>query len=87
MIPPLLSSGEQEVLSWFYLLFTPNLIDGHLSPPPVRPVYDIIVHQAGGVDHLRDHGNGTLSWQQIAAEIRAHMLKCIEGYFCLFFAS
>lgn len=87
MIPPLLSSGEQEVLSWFYLLFTPNFIDGHLSPPPVGPVYDIIVHQAGGVDHLRDHGNGTLSWQQIAAETRAHMLKCIEGYCCLFFAS
>lgn len=49
------SSGEQEVLSRFqhtHLLFTPNFIDGCLSPPPVGPVDDVVVHQAGGVDHL-----------------------------------
>lgn len=66
------------MLSWFqsaHLLFTPNFIDGCLSPPPVGPVYDVIVHQAGGVDHLRDHGDGALPWQQIAAEDRGHMLS------------
>lgn len=62
------------LVEFTHLLFTPNFIDGRLSPPPVGPIYDVIVHQAGGVDHLRDHGNGTLPWQQVAAEIKGHML-------------
>lgn len=43
-------SGGQEVFT--HLLFTPNFVDGRLSPAPVGPVDDVIVHQAGGVDHL-----------------------------------
>lgn len=58
-----------------HLLLTPDFIDGGLSPPPVGPVDDVIVHQAGGVDHLGDHGDGALPWQQIAAEVKGHGKK------------
>lgn len=48
-----------------YLFFTPNFIDGSLSPSFIWSVYNVIMHQAGSVDHFWDHSYGPLPWKQI----------------------
>ena len=50
-----------------YLALAPHVVDGALAAPLVRPVDDVVVHQASRVDHLRDHGHRTLARQQVTA--------------------
>lgn len=62
---------ELGCLSWYYcpyLFFTPHLIDRSLSPSFIWSIYNVIMHQAGSVDHFWDHGYGPLPWEQISAE-------------------
>lgn len=58
-----------------HFLFTPNVVDGSLPPPLIRTVYDVIMHQAGGVDHFGDHGDGPLPREQIPADDRLQEVR------------
>lgn len=53
-----------------YLSFAPHIIDGSLPPSLIRPVYHVVVHQAGGVDHFGDHSDRPLPREQISGEDR-----------------
>lgn len=44
----------------------PDLVDGSLPPPLIRTVDHIVVHEAGSVDHFRDHSYGSLTREQVS---------------------
>lgn len=69
---------KKKTRRWFYfsyLFFTPHFIDSFLSSTFIWSVYNIVMHQAGGVDHLWDHSYGPLSRQQISAEDRLQEVR------------
>lgn len=52
---PLVSSNKTEeegAVSTSYLFLPPDLVDGSLPPPMIRPVDHVVVYEAGSVDHF-----------------------------------
>lgn len=75
---------KQEMRLWLPdLSLPPQLVDGSLPSPFVRAVDDVVVHQAGGVDHLWDHGDGSLPGQQVPADGETLQLKSFRGALAL----
>lgn len=72
---PIIACSSQESRNWAnftYFFFTPYFIDGSLSSSPIWSIYDVVMHQAGSVDHLWDHRYGPLSWEQVPTEGKDH---------------
>lgn len=56
---------KREAPERTHLFLPPHLIDRGFASPCICTVNDIIVYQAGRVDHLGDHGDGALGREQI----------------------
>ncbi len=58
---------------------SPDLINGVFAPSCVRIINNVVMHQAGRVDHLRDHSNGALRRQQNPEHIRSALLTLTDA--------
>lgn len=62
-----------------HFFLSPQFINGVFPTPCVRVIDNVIVHQAGSVDHLRDHGDRALRRQQNPEDIRCALLTLTDA--------